>query len=270
MYLDFFELTENPFNMTPDPRFIFFTRNHREAYQHLIYGINTRKGFIELTGEVGCGKTTLCRLLLSELRRNDVGTALILNPLLSETQLLRAILADFGVPFTGRDRLGCVQRLNDFLLEHNRRGRNVALLIDEAQDLAPQVMEQVRLLSNLETDSQKLMQIVLCGQPELKERLANPELRQLRQRITVRYHLGFLTREETQAYISHRLAVAGGKDRTTFDECAIDGVYEYSGGVPRMINALCDNALLSGYVMDKREINSECVRQAIRQLEGNA
>ncbi len=267
MYLDFFGLTEYPFNITPDPRFLCFTKQHRDAYQHLLYGIESRKGFIELTGEVGCGKTTLCRLLLSELRQRDICSALVLNPSLSETQLLRAILTDFGIVTSSRDRLTCIERLNDFLLENNQMGRNVALLIDEAQKLTPQVMEQVRLLSNLETESQKLMQIVLCGQPELKERLAHPDMRQLRQRITVRYHLRLLTRAETRAYIRHRLTVAGGAG-INFDNHAMDAVFTYTGGVPRMINALCDNVMLAGYVMDTQVINNECVRRAVRQLEG--
>ena len=267
MYLEFYGLTEFPFNVTPDPRFMCFTKHHREAYQHLLYGIESRKGFIELTGEVGSGKTTLCRLLLSELRRRDIGSALILNPMLSETQLLRAILADFGLTAAGRDRLAYIECLNDFLLDYNRRGRNVALLIDEAQNLTPQLMEQVRLLSNLETDNQKLMQIVLCGQPELKERLSHPELRQLRQRITIRYHLRLLTQAETHAYIRHRLDIAGG-EAVDFGDGAMDAVYQYAGGVPRMINALCDNVLLAGFVMDTQVINAECVRRAVRQLEG--
>ncbi len=269
MYLDFFGLAEYPFNITPDPRFLCFTKHHRDAYQHLLYGIESRKGFVELTGEVGCGKTTLCRLLLTELRQRNIGSALVLNPLLSETQLLRAILTDFGVAVSGRDRLAYIERLNDFLLENNRIGRNVALLIDEAQNLTPALMEQVRLLSNLETDNQKLMQIVLCGQPELKDRLTHPDMRQLRQRITVRYHLRLLTRAETRAYIRHRLTVAGGEG-INFDESAMDAVFTYTGGVPRMINALCDNVLLAGYVMDTRVINNECVRRAIRQLEGRS
>lgn len=267
MYLEFFGLTEYPFNITPDPRFLCFTKQHRDAYQHLLYGIESRKGFVELTGEVGCGKTTLCRLLLTELRQRDIGSALILNPMLSETQLLRAILTDLGLSVSGRDRLAYIERLNDYLLETNRMGRNVALLIDEAQNLTPASMEQVRLLSNLETDNQKLMQIVLCGQPELKERLGHPEMRQLRQRITVRYHLRLLTRTETRAYIRHRLSVAGGEN-VNFEDGAMDEVFTYTGGVPRMINALCDNVLLAAYVMDSRRIGKDCVRRAIRQLEG--
>jgi general secretion pathway protein A len=268
MYLDFYNLTEFPFNITPDPRFLYFSRHHREAYDHLMYGINGRKGFIELTGEVGSGKTTLCRAVLSNLGAG-VETALILNPSLTETQLLRALLNDFGLEIRGRDRLSYIEKLNEFLLSMNREGTNVALLIDEAQDLSPQVMEQVRLLSNLETDQHKLIQIVLCGQPELKARLARPDLRQLRQRITVRYHIPPLTVGETREYIQHRLDVAGGNGSVWFDDGALKQLYRYAKGGPRLINAVCDHALLAGYVARSRRIDASCVRKAVEQLEGN-
>lgn len=267
MYLEFFGLNEFPFNITPDPRFIFFAPHHREAYNHLMYGIMQRKGFIELTGEVGSGKTTLCRAVLSDLDRN-VETALILNPSLTETQLLRSMLNDFGLEAGGRDRLAYIERLNRFLLERNHEGVNVALVIDEAQNLSPPLMEQVRLLSNLETDQHKLMQIVLCGQPELRERLARPDLRQLRQRITVRYHISPLTLDDTASYIDHRLKVAGHNGAPMFDAAAVKEVHRYSRGGPRLINAVCDNALLAGYVSRTRTISTRCVKKAIKQLEG--
>ena len=267
MYLEFYNLREYPFNITPDPRFLYLAPHHKEAYDHLMYGINGRKGFIELTGEVGSGKTTLCRAVLSNLGK-DVETALILNPCLSETQLLRAMLNDFGLEVGGRDRLAYVEKLNEFLLEKSREGTNVALVIDEAQDLSPQVMEQVRLLSNLETDQQKLIQIVLCGQPELKARLARPDLRQLRQRITVRYHIPPLTIEDTGMYIKHRLWVAGSDGSIVFDPSAVREVYKYAKGGPRLINAVSDNALLAGYVSRTKNIDARCVKQAIQQLEG--
>lgn len=269
MYLEYYRLKEYPFNITPDPRFIYFSHHHREAYDHLLYGINARKGFIQLTGEVGSGKTTLCRAVLSDLG-HEVETALILNPSLTETQLLRAILNDFGLDVTGRDRLAYIEKLNEFLLQRNRDGTNVALLIDEAQDLSPQVMEQVRLLSNLETDQQKLIQMVLCGQPELEKRLARPDLRQLRQRITVRYHIPPLTADETDVYIRHRLSVAGADADVIFDAGAVREVYKYSRGSPRLINALSDNALLAGYVSRQRKIDGRCVKRAIQQLEGRS
>ena len=267
MYLEFYGLREPPFNMTPDPRFLYFSEHHREAYHHLVYGITSRKGFIELTGEVGSGKTTLCRAVLAGLRSEKIETALILNPSLTETQLLRAILNDFRIEPRGRDRLHYIEELNRFLLDRNREGFNVAIIIDEAQDLTADVMEQVRLLSNLETDQQKLMQIVLCGQPELEARLAMPELRQLRQRITVRYRLRPLTEEETYVYIRHRLDVAGGAGRIAFHPKAIRLVHKYARGTPRLINAVCDNALLAGYVAGTHQIDAECVKKAVDQLE---
>ena len=266
MYLDFYGLSELPFNITPDPRFLYFAKNHKEAYDHIMFGITRRRGFIELTGEVGSGKTTLCRAVLSALD-DRVETALVLNPSLTETQLLRSILSDFGLEPRGRDRLAYIEILNKFLLEKNKEGVNVAVLIDEAQDLTPQVMEQVRLLSNLETDQHKLIQIVLCGQPELKARLARPDLRQLRQRITVRYHLPPLTVAETAAYIEHRLRVAGAQ-ACVFETSAVKRVHKYSSGCPRLINAVCDHAMLAGYVQRKTRIDTRCIVRAIEQLEG--
>ena len=268
MYLEYFDLHEMPFSITPDPRYLYFAPHHREAYDHVMFGINERKGFIELTGEVGSGKTTLCRAVLADLG-NEVETALILNPTLTETQLVRAILNDFGLDVQGRDRLDHIEKLNEFLLEKSRQGINVALLIDEAQDLSPQVMEQVRLLSNLETDQHKLIQIVLCGQPELKRRLARPDLRQLRQRIQVRYHLPPLTLRDVVMYIRHRLWVAGSDGAVEFDTGAVREVYRYSRGSPRLINAVCDNSLLAGYVARTRKIDARCVKRAIQQLEGS-
>jgi general secretion pathway protein A len=266
MYLEYYKLTEYPFNITPDPRFLFFSQQHKEAYNHLMYGILARKGFIELTGEVGSGKTTLCRAVLGDLGR-DVATALILNPYLTGNQLLRAMLNDFGLKVKGRDRLSYVETLNAFLLEKYREGTNVALLIDEAQDLPLAVMEQIRLLSNLETDQHKLIQIVLCGQPELKERLARRELRQLRQRITVRYHIAPLSAEDLAGYVRHRMHVAGANGNISFDAGAIRRLYDYSKGCPRLINAVCDNALLAGYASRTSVIEADCVQRAIQELE---
>lgn len=267
MYLKFYNLREFPFNITPDPRFLYWTRHHREAFDHIMYGIKSRKGFIELTGDVGSGKTTLCRAILASLG-SEVATALLLNPCMSQTQLLRAMLNDFGLQVAGRDRLSYIETLNEFLLEQNRIGNNVALFIDEAQDLSPEVMEQVRLLSNLETDQHKLIQMILCGQPELRKRLDRPDLRQLRQRITVRYCIPPLTQEETMLYINHRLKVAGSDGRITFDSGAVREIYRFSKGSPRLINAVCDNALLAGYVAKTRDVDARCVRNAIDQLRG--
>lgn len=269
MYLDYYGLAEHPFNVTPDPRFICWTGQHREALDHLLYGVYHRKGFITLSGEIGTGKTTLCRACLSQLG-DTVDTALILNPLLSETQLLRAMVNDFGIPSNGDDLLSCTETLNRYLLEQNRMGRNVVLFIDEAQNLATTALEQIRLLSNLETDRSKLIQIILCGQPEMEQRLNEPGLRQLRQRIAVRFRLGPLDERDTARYIGHRLAVAAGGNvpDVAFNESALWLVYAHSKGHPRLINAVADNALLAGYVERRRVINEHCVRMGIEQLEG--
>jgi general secretion pathway protein A len=267
MYLDFYGLKEFPFNITPDPRYLYLSRHHKEAFDHLLYGITSRKGFIELTGEVGSGKTTLCRAVLSHLG-DSIRSALVLNPYLTETQLLRAILQDFGLTPAGRDKLSHTNQLNAFLLDQNRNGINVALIIDEAQNLSLELLEQIRLLSNLETDQHKLLQIVLSGQPELREVLNRPQLRQLRQRILVRFHLPPLDVEDAAHYIDHRLKTAGADAAVAFTPEAVQLIFQTSGGVPRLINALSDNALLAGYVLGQRIIDAACVSMAIKQLEG--
>ncbi len=266
MYLDFYNLTEQPFNVTPDPKFLYMTEQHATALNHLMFGISQRKGFVLLTGEVGTGKTTLCRRLLSQLgSRYD--TALILNPMLTQTQLLRAVATEFGLQCSRRDRLGYLTALNSFLLDISSRGRDAVLIIDEAQDMSVDLLETTRLLSNLETDSQKLLQIVLAGQPELREKLRRPSLRQLAQRITVRHHLRSMTRAETARYISHRLSIAGGKAALSFDDESVNQIYEFTGGTPRLINAVGDKVLLAGYATGRRTINSEIVRMAINDLK---
>ncbi|HUJ11749.1 MAG TPA: AAA family ATPase [Verrucomicrobiae bacterium] len=269
MYLQYYNLREAPFSITPDPRFLFFSKKHQEAFNHLLFGIHERKGFIELTGEVGAGKTTVCRKLLEELGPR-YKTALILNPCLTSYQLLKTITLEFGVKPRGIDRVAYLQALNEFVLSEVRQGNNVALIIDEAQDLTDDLLEQVRLLSNLETDQQKLMQIVLMGQPELRQKLQQPELRQLRQRITVRYHLQPLDRAETAAYINHRLALAGANGAPAFDEGAVKSVYEYSDGIPRLINTVCDKTLLAGFVMQTGSMTRKLVEMAIEDLQGVA
>jgi general secretion pathway protein A len=266
MYLDYYGLKELPFNITPDPRFLFFSAQHREAFDHLLYGIENRKGFIELTGEVGLGKTTLCRAVLTNLPKK-VRTAMVLNPTVSGTQLLRSILNDFGFHAVGRDRLFYIEQLNVFLLGQMRDGYNVAVIIDEAQDLTPEVMEQVRLLSNLETDQHKLVQIVLAGQPELRQRLDKPDLRQLKQRIMIRCHLLPLTGDETGRYLAHRLKVAGANREVGFDREAVESIYSYTKGIPRVINALCDRVMMAGYVAGKRMIGAPEVRKASSDME---
>jgi general secretion pathway protein A len=266
MYLEFFGLSEFPFNITPDPRFLFFSVQHREAFDSMMYGIEQRKGFIALTGEVGSGKTTLCRAILSSLP-DDTCSALVLNPCLSGTQLLRAILRDLGLAVSEKgDRLDHIEQLNEFLLEQVRQDSNVVVIIDEAQDLMPEVMEQVRLLSNLETDQHKLMQLVLAGQPEFRERLSRPDLRQLKQRIMVNYHLRPLSEEDTRQYIAHRLYVAGAASDVLFDDLAARLIHKHSKGIPRIINAICDNALLAGYVDGTRVIGLKHAKKALQEL----
>ena len=267
MYEQFYGFEESPFNITPDPRFLFFSEKHREAFNHLLFGIRERKGFIQITGEVGAGKTTLCRALLEELG-DSYRTALILNPVMTRDQLLWLILKELGLDPDQDYGILRLARLNDYLLEQVRHGHDVVLLIDEAQDLSRELLEQVRLLSNLETDQRKLLQIVLVGQPELRALLDERGLRQLRQRITVRYHLKPLSPWETEAYILHRLNVAGANSRPTFSRGALWWIYRYSRGVPRLVNAICDKALLAGYVAAADHLTAAHVRRARRELEG--
>ena len=269
MYLEFYGLTAPPFSITPDPRFLFLSRRHREAYEHILYGITQRKGFIQITGEVGAGKSTLCRAVLEALGEG-YSTALILNPVMTGIQLLRSILRELSLPDRGNDRLRLVERLNSFLLERARGGADVVLFVDEAQDMSGDLLEEVRLLSNLETDDRKLLQIVLVGQPELRDHLDTPRLRQLRQRITVRYHLGPMARDETESYVLHRLRVAGADGRPTFSRPAIRSIFSYSQGVPRLINAVCDTALLCGWVEGRDHLGWRQVRRAVAELEGRA
>ncbi len=267
MYLDFYEFREPPFNITPDPRFLYYSDRHREALNHMLYGVQERKGFIQVTGEVGAGKTTLCRAFLERLGEGYT-TALVLNPMLTANQLLRTILVEFGIPVPYNDRSKALEQLNTFLLHELEERRDVVLIIDEAQDLTPELLEQVRLLSNLETDQTKLLQILLIGQPELRERLDRGDLRQLRQRITVRFHLPPLSRDETEDYIGHRLRVAGAGAPPQFNRSALGRVFRYSHGVPRLINAVCDKALLAGYAEGERTITRRHVGRAVRELEG--
>ncbi len=270
MYETYFGLNESPFNVTPDPKFIFFSQKHAEAFSSLIYGIETRKGFIAITGEIGAGKTTICRFLIENLK-GRVKTSLILNPNLSDAQLLAAIVEDFGIEIRSRSRKECFDRLNRFLLNEFYQGGNAVLIIDEAQDLKPKSLEQVRLLSNLETDKQKLLQIVLVGQPELRQTLTQPSLEQLRQRIGVSYHLKTLNEKETEYYIHHRLKVAGWDEEAAFfDSSALQAVFHFSDGIPRLINVLCDRAFLAAYAKGVKLITAEIVDEARQDLEWKA
>ena len=267
MYLEFYGLKQAPFDITPNPHFLFHSGKHREALNHLLYGIRERKGFVQLTGEVGAGKTTLCRAMLEQLD-GHFSTAVILNPVLSAGELMKAIATEFGLDVHGLDRLDTVAAISNFLLKQVEQGRESVLIIDEAQNLTEELIEQVRLLSNIETDDRKLLQIVLLGQPELRERLNSPRLRQLRQRITVRYHLKPLTRFEVTQYIQHRLELAGASGAPYFTRPALWRIYFYSRGIPRLVNAVCDKALLAGYVEHSDRITHRMVGRAIRELEG--
>jgi len=266
MYLEFFQLAEFPFNVTPDPRFLFFSERHREAFDSLLYGVEHRKGFVVLTGEVGCGKTTICRSVLNNLP-GTTHSAFILNPSLTASQLIRAILIDLHIEPKGGDKLVHIAQLNRFLLQCLEKSENVTVILDESQNLDPQLMEQVRMLSNLETDQHKLMQIILSGQPELKERLRRPELRQLRQRVMVHCDLEPLTTVETALYIQHRLKIAGAGDPVSvFQSAAIQQIHDRAAGIPRQINTICDRALLSAYIRKDRQVALQDVANALAEL----
>ena len=269
MYLTFFGLNEKPFAITPDPRYLYLSERHAEALAHLLYGINEAGGFVQLTGEVGTGKTTIVRSLLAQTPKN-AEIALILNPKMTPAEFLLTICEELGigVPDSSLESLkDLVDILSHYLLRAHAAGRRVVLVVDEAQNLSPEVLEQVRLLTNLETNTQKLLQIILIGQPELRELLARNELRQLAQRVTGRYHLNPLSRDETTAYVRHRLRVAG----ATNDICspqALSEVFRLSQGVPRVINVICDRALLGAYSLDRHRVTAPLVRNAAAEVFG--
>ena len=269
MYLTFFGLNEKPFAITPDPRDLFLSERHAEALAHLLYGINEAGGFVQLTGEVGTGKTTIVRSLLAQTPKN-AEIALILNPKVTAPEFILTICEELGigVPDSALESLKeLVDILSHYLLRAHAGGRRVVLVVDEAQNLSPAVLEQVRLLTNLETNTQKLLQIILIGQPELRELLARNELRQLAQRITGRYHLNPLSREECTAYVRHRLRVAGATT-DIFSPGALYAVFRLSAGVPRVINVICDRALLGAYSMDRHRVTPALVRSAATEVFG--
>ena len=267
MYEQYYSLKENPFNVTSDPEYLYMSKHHKEAFSHLIYGIKERKGFIEITGEIGTGKTTLCRALLKEISGN-IKTALILNPTLSEFQLLQSILEDLGLQVKVRNKFSLLKTLNEFLIKELAHGNNVVLIIDEAQNLRGKLLEHIRLLSNLETDKEKLIQIILVGQPQLKKRLDCDDLVQLRQRIAIRYHILPLDKDEVKDYIYHRLKIAGCKKDVFFTDSAINQLYSYTLGTPRLINVVCDKVLLTGFVQDTVHFDADIVKKAINEIEG--
>jgi general secretion pathway protein A len=268
MYTAHFGLTELPFSMTPDPRYLYMSELHQEALAHLLYGVGEGGGFVQLTGEVGTGKTTLCRCLLEQLPP-EVDVALILNPKLTDVELLATVCDELGIAYpagtTSRKLL--VDALYQYLLDAHSRGRRTVLIIDEAQDLAPEVLEQVRLLTNLETSTRKLLQIILIGQPELIRLLEREDLRQLAQRVVARYHLEPFSEEDTRAYIRHRMDVAGQKGKI-FSDAATRRAHRVSRGIPRLINAICDRALLGAYAEDKRQVHAGTLRRAAREVLG--
>jgi len=268
MYTSFFGLNEKPFTITPDPRYLFMSERHGEGLAHLVYGVTESGGFIQLTGEVGTGKTTLVRTLLGQIP-SEVDIALILNPQLTAVEFLTTICEELGLnlPKQRYSSKALVDALNRHLLEAHSRGRRTILLVDEAQNLSEGVLEQLRLLTNLETARQKLLQIILIAQPELRDKLAQENMRQLAQRVTGRYHLEPLSSEETSSYIDHRLRVAGALTEI-FEPAAKKEVFRLSGGVPRVINVICDRALLGAYSKEARTVNKGLVRNAASEVSG--
>lgn len=265
MYLELFGLKTSPFNITADPELYFEASSHKEAFAALLYGIQERKGIILITGEVGMGKTTLCKVLMNKLP-SSVKTSLILNPYFSEVQLLGAIIEDFGLKATKKNRLDIIKKLNSFLIENSLAGGNAVLIIDEAQNLTNRQLEQIRLLSNIETSREKLLQIVLVGQPELVEKLKQPNLRQIRQRIFVKHNLLSLKEEEVKKYVEYRLEKAGKSDLKVTPE-SYKIIYEFSNGTPRLVNMLCDRALLCSFVRESKTLDETIFNECIAELQ---
>lgn len=267
MYKSFFGLRANPFNVNPDPRFLFVTQHTREALACLAYGIQNRKGFMLLTGEVGTGKTTILNKLLEWLNTQKVSSAFIFNPRLEVIQFFDFMFADFGIPCKSHDKSQFLLRLNQWLLERYRAREAAVLIVDEAQNLSADLLEEIRLLTNLETSTDKLLQIVLSGQPELEQKLKLPELRQLRQRITLRCRTHALSGQETGAYIEQRLRIAGADGTPIFTTEAVERVHKYSHGIPRVINLLCEHALINGFVEQMKSIPAETIEEVAREFE---
>ena len=267
MYLDFYGLRERPFSETPDPKFLFLTPGHREALAQLIYGVQEGKGFIVLTGEVGTGKTTLLRTFMERIGTTSTHVAFIFDSTMPYDGLVEYMLEDFGIPSAGKTRAQRLFALNRFLIERRRAGQTAAVVVDEAQNLSLANLEHLRLLSNFETPTGKLLQIILAGQPELGDTLARPELRQLRQRLGMRCMIRPLTREETPNYIRSRLHVAGASDTRLFTDAAVKRIAAYTKGIPRLVNILCDHCLLIGYTDQTRRVEREMVERGIEYLE---
>lgn len=265
MYTEFFGLSAKPFELLPNPKFLYLSKGHRKALSYLQYGVQEHAGFTLLTGEVGSGKTTLVRDIVNKVS-SDTTLAMVFNTRVDAQQLLGMINEDFGLKGGGKDKVQLLSDLNDFLLAECSAGRQPIIIIDEAQNLSADSLEEIRLLSNLEADNFSLVQIILVGQPELKQIIAKPSLRQLRQRISISCHLNPLNREETEEYVFHRLATVGNRDCVSFKDGAFDMIYRFSGGVPRLINLICDFLLLSAFVEETREIDVELVKDAVHEL----
>src|SRR5712664_962921 len=267
MYKSFFGLKENPFNVNPDPRYLFLTKEIEEALSGLMYGIQNRKGFITLTGEVGTGKTTLINRLLDWLHQRRVRTAFLFNSRMNTSQLFDFILAEFGISCDTRSKSQQLMRLNQWLLDRYRAGETTVLIVDEAQNLTYPVLEEIRLLTNLETSTEKLLQIVLSGQPELEEKLKLPELRQLRQRIMLRCKTTPLTTEQTHDYIAERLRIAGASGELIFPPKTVETIHLYSLGIPRVVNLICEHSLINAYVEQQRSISPKIVEDVAHEFQ---
>lgn len=269
MYKEYFGLKENPFSIAPDPHYFYMSEGHREALAHLVYGINSAGGFILLTGEVGTGKTMVCRCLFDHLPKN-AEIAFILNPKLTVEELLASICDEFGISYPAGNRSNkvFVSAINDYLLNAHEEGKQAILIIEEAQNLSVEVLEQIRLLTNLETSERKLLQIILLGQPELRDMLAQPQLRQLSQRVIARYHLGPLTKDEVSAYVNHRLSVAGLVRHGLFSESILKKLFLLTGGIPRLINVICDRALIGAFVQGKDRVDKKTLMTATSEVSG--
>jgi general secretion pathway protein A len=267
MYKDFFGLRASPFNVNPDPRFLFLTRHTEEALACLTYGIQSRKGFVLLTGEVGTGKTTLLNKLMEWLRVQQVATAFIFNSQMNVPQFLEYLMADFGIPCDSRSKSQILLKLYNWLLDRYRAGETAVLIVDEAQNLSDEVLEEIRLLTNLETFTEKLLQIVVVGQPELEQKLKQPNLRQLRQRLTLRAKTHPLTLEETKAYVAQRLRIAGSNGQQVFDPEALAAIHRYSAGIPRVVNLICEHCLVSAFVDHQKIVMSSVVEAVARDFD---
>jgi general secretion pathway protein A len=267
MYKKFFGLRENPFNVNPDPRYLYLTRHIQEALACLIYGIQARKGFVLLTGEVGTGKTTVLNKLLGWCRQERIATAFMFNPRLSEAEFFDFMLADFGIPCDSTLKSRTLLKLNQWLLEQHQRGSRAILIVDEAQNLSFDMLEEIRLLTNLETSTEKLLQIVLAGQPELEEKVNDPRLRQLRQRITLWAKTRPLTLLETSGYIKERLRIGGCVGQEIFSLAAVEAVHRHARGIPRMVNLICEHALISAFVEHSKTVSAKIVEEVARDFD---